>query len=207
MFNQGEVDSLVADVVDFKGVAADRLCLGEKVTVWREDSYVAVGHAGRSGPPDEVLQTGAAVPIFSSTLRIALERAGIGGIQYLPLKVIDGANVREFNAANILTRVAALDEEASDLRRFPSDYFIESRRGQVSALRTPVLRDMNMLNDIHIFRLAEFWPPVFVSERFRDIFRLGGFTGLDFSEVAVAGSPPRRACAEIVTHLRVALWL
>ena len=185
LFSQDNPGSLIADVYDFKGVDRDRLCVGEPVNDWNAESFVAVGEFGRDGTPDDVLVTGAGVPIFSERLRLALEEINTSGIQFLPIKVVSSSTVSDsFQVANLLNRLPLLDEDASDLRHYAEDYFIESRRGQVSGIKVPVLRRTSSLNGVEIFRLREFWAPVFVSQRFRDLFRLRRFTGIDFAEVA-----------------------
>lgn len=184
LFAQDRPESLVADVYDFKGVNRDQVCVGEPVTHWNSESFVAVGESGRDGIPDDVLVTAAGVPIFSDRLRLALEEISVSGIQYLPIKLVGPTLVSDsFRVANLLHRLPLLDEEASEVKRYADDYFIENRRGQISGVRVPVLQRRPSLNGVEIFRLRQFWPPVFVSQRFRDLFRLRRFTGIDFAEV------------------------
>ena len=95
------------------------------------------------------------------------------------------ADKSAFAVANVLNRIKALDVEAAELTRFPEDYFIPARRGAISGLRRPVLRKTPELAHIHVFRLDEYPAPVFVSNRFRDVYRLGRFTGIAFEPVTV----------------------
>ena len=189
LFNKSTLrDPLVADQAELHGVDPDDLCKGRRIYDWNNASFVAVAEDGRDGEPDDVLQSVIPVPIFSRRLRDALTRLEPLEAQYLDLRVMrsNGESIDGFAVANILTRIAALDMDRSQYRVFPPDYFIVERRGLVNALRVPALRREALSTDVHVFRLIEFWPCVFVSERFVNVFRFSKFTGADFEEVEVS---------------------
>jgi hypothetical protein len=111
-------------------------------------------------------------------------KAGISGIQYLRLKVlrVSGVELPGFAIANIINRIAALDLDRSDFSTYAADYFRPERRGEISRLRKPVLRERT-LDGLDIFRLQEYPVAVFVSEKFVLAFRSAGCTGYAFREV------------------------
>jgi hypothetical protein len=159
---------------------------GRAVSDWSGDAWVKAASEDEDGEPDDVLQTHYPLPIYSSRLRSALERAGVTGIQYLPIHVFhhDGREISGYAIANILNKVSALDFEHSTYTLFPADYFLEERRGDVSSLLKPVLV-RGPLNGYHVVRLDEYEAPIYVSEVFKAVFEDGGFTGYSFSEVEV----------------------
>ena len=70
---------------------------------------------------------------------------------------------------------------------FPEDHFSLNKRGKISGLRKPVLRN-STLHGLEIMRLEEFPDPVFVSEKFRDVYESNELTGYSFSDVALSQS-------------------
>jgi hypothetical protein len=183
------VDAMVAEIVDFKTAEPEDLTFAQPIHHWDPSSYLKVGPGGQEGAPDDVLQTSVTAPIFSSRLKETLDSSGIGGIQYLPVQVYSGtpgAALGTFYVANVIASFSALNPSRSVFSRYKPDYFIDSRRGKVSGIRTPVLRPSALSSGPAVFRLAEFAPPVFVSERFRDIFKIGRFSGLDFIPVELS---------------------
>lgn len=54
----------------------------------------------------------------------------------------------------------------------------------VNAMVKAVLLELP-LRGHYIIRLVEFWPPVYVSERFAKVLRTGKFTGVDLQPIAV----------------------
>lgn len=185
IFNQGTPDSFVGDIVEWGELTSFELTSCKAVGAWPANATIAAGPNGTLGVPDDVLQTSEPVPIFSARLRSTLDEAGVSGIQYLPIRLVQGrgASENEYYVANVLKCVPALDTSASELTLFPSDYFLPARRGKVSGLRRPVLRMTEALADCEVFRLSEYLAPMFVSERFRDIYRLGKFRGIGFEPV------------------------
>lgn len=112
-----------------------------QVENWQGNAWVRASRSERDGDPDDVLQTCFFVPIYSARLRAALEDAQITGIQYLPIHVLKmgGIKIPGFSVANILNCVDGLDAERSEVERFPDDYFLPARRGQIRSLNKVVL--------------------------------------------------------------------
>ena len=190
IFNQGTVNSHVADVVHFGARDPGDLLTGLPIEDWSADASLKVGPNGRDGVPDDVLQIGAPVPVFSERLQRTVEEARLSTIQYLPVRCLranghDSLGV--FYVANLLDRIPALDLSRSEIRRYPADYFLVPRRGAVASIRRPVLCAASLAKVPHLFRADEFPRYVFASERMRDLFRLGRFTGVEFSPVEVSG--------------------
>jgi hypothetical protein len=178
-------DPLVVDSGELVGLDEAELWRGQIMESWAIPVLV-VEDPANDGVPDDVLQNHLGLPIFSPRLRGALNAAGIGGIQYLEIEVArpNGARVVGYSIANITERRAALDTERSDFDRFPDDYFLPERRGRIRAVRMPILRGSS-LGGCDIFRLDEYPVKFFVSQRFRDQFELGKFTGMEFAEIRV----------------------
>lgn len=177
----------VAGSGDLMGVEEGALWHGKPVANWNQSAWIKAETAEDDGDPDDTLQSYLHPPIYSARLCQALDAAGIGGIQYLPLHVLrpDGTEISGYAIANIVNLVeGALDLERSDYDVYPSDYFLPERVGKVRGLRIPVLR-REKLEGLDIVRLAEYMPPFYVSERFKDAFEKVGCTGHSFREVEV----------------------
>lgn len=177
----------VADKGDLKGVEEENLWGGIPITNWNDAAWIKASTMERDGNPDDTLQSYLHPPIYSARLRQALEDAGIGGIQYLPLHVLrpDGREILGYSIANILNLVeGALDLERSDYDVYPPDYFLPERVGKVRGVRIPVLRG-EKLRGLDIVRLVEAKAGFYVSWRFKEAFEKTGCTGHSFSEVDV----------------------
>jgi len=168
---------------------ADLHCRGE-VLSWANAAWVASSTADNDGQPDDALQNCFGLPVFSIRLQKALSENGILGIQWLPIRVRQSNQlaVDGYAIANILACVSALDVKRSKLSRFKEDWIVPERRGQISAIQKAVLI-RRVVNEFDIVRLCEFPPAMYVSEKFRRTFIKGGFTGLDFVEVALSDAP------------------
>lgn len=177
----------VADTGDLMGIDEDDLWGGTPVVNWNEAAWIQARKPGNYGDPDDALQSYLRPPIYSARLRQALEAAGIGGIQWLPLHVLrpDGTEIPGYAIANIVNLVeGALDLERSDYDIYPPDYFLPERVGKVRGICIPVLRG-EKLRGLDIFRPAEYVVSFYVSERFKDAFEKASFTGHSFREIEV----------------------
>jgi hypothetical protein len=87
-----------------------------------------------------------------------------------------------FSIANVLNCADALDRRLSNFDVFPDDYFLPQRRGQIRAIKKPVLM-RGALIAFHIIRLAQYKAPIYVSERFVRAFEFIDCTGFSFHEV------------------------
>lgn len=186
------VNPYVADTGDLMGVEEEDLWGGTPVTKWNDAAWIQARKPSNDGNPDDALQTYLAPPVYSSNLRQAIETAGIGGIQWLPIHVLrpDGTEIPGYAIANIVNLVkGALDLECSDYDVYPPDYFLSERVGKVRGIRIPVLRG-EKLYGLDIVRLAEAKAAIYVSERFKDAFEKAGCTGHAFREVQVAPGNP-----------------
>lgn len=176
---------LIVDMADL-GIAPERLDAGKQVEDWTAFAWMRASRPENDGTPDDVLQNHLGLPVYSARLRNALERAGIRGVQYLPVKVLRPAGeiIDGYCIANIVERRAALDFARSDYDVFPDDYFLPERRGKVRGIRRVTLR-AEKLEGCEIFKLDEFAPSIYMSESFKTTFEAGGFTGYSFREVSV----------------------
>jgi hypothetical protein len=139
------------------------------------------------GMPDDILANSLHWPIFSRRLRDALRDAGIGihDIQYLPVHVArtTGEEISDVAVANVITRVPALDREHSFLLSVNEDK-IDPSTGQpdVTGIGKPALR-AELIGGHDVLRIVEYFPPIFVSERFVQVFNRHGFTGTTFRAI------------------------
>lgn len=180
----------VADTGDLMGVDDEDLWGGTPISHWNDAAWIKPSTHERDGDPDDALQSYLHPPNYSARLRQALEAAGIGGIQWLPLHVLrpDGTEIPGYAIANIVNLVeGALDLERSDYDVYPPDYFLTERAGKVRGIRIPVLRG-EKLKGLDIVRLAEAKAAFYVSERFKQAFEQAGCTGHSFREVEVVGA-------------------
>jgi hypothetical protein len=173
-------------VVDTSVPEIDRseLISARPIASWDPATSMRPSSADRDGTPDDALQNHLGLPIFSERLKRAIEAAEIGGVQFLPVHVnrSDGSQVGVFHIANVLNLTRALDRTRADYSVFPTDYFLERRRGEISGLRRPALRKA-VLGGIDIMRLADYPEPLFASQRLRHVFESNGMTGYSFDEV------------------------
>jgi len=170
------------------GVDDWRLRQGQELDSWSAKSWIKA-QSSEDGDPDDVLQSYVGVPIYSARLRAALEESGIGDIQYLPLRVLrsNGEEIKGFAVANITTVRDALDRTRSDISLFADNFLVPSKRGQISAVRKSVLLASRLVG-CDIFRLEGYRVAYYVSERLKEVFEGGRFTGYSFREVL---APPQ----------------
>ena len=163
------------------------LMLGEEVHEWTGQAWVQPSTPDDDGDPEDVLQTRFYLPIYSKRLQNELSHVDITDMQYLPLHVrhYDGAEIAGFAIANVLDNVAAFDFQRSRYRRYPDDYFMESKRNALFSIQEAVLRS-DAIAGRNIVRLQEFRSSIFVSELFVSIFTKNQFTGYSFSEVEIS---------------------
>ena len=128
-------DNTVAD--PFVANAAELECddaelrTGRTAVGWPPTPFVKATVPANDGDPDDVLQSCLSVPIYSPRLRSSLEEVGIGGVQYLPIRVIrpSGQLIAGFSVANVLNCVDALDLRLSVVSRYPEDALFSFRGG------------------------------------------------------------------------------
>jgi hypothetical protein len=176
----------VSGLGDLKGIEPEQLWEGKRIDNWDESAWLAPETVAGDGEPDDVLQNHLDLLIFSPRLQSGLSCAGIGGIQYCPIRIrrFDGSEIGGFAVANILNLVPALDLKKSDYDRFSRNYFAKENRGQIRAVRKGVLKG-NAVLGLDIVRPAEYPVSVYVSEVFKRTFIAGNYTGFSFHEVKV----------------------
>jgi hypothetical protein len=162
---------------------------GCRIENWNLHAFLKSPSADRDGTPDDYLADPLGVPILSSRLRIALERNGVGisDIQYLPIRVFlsTGKEIHGYSIANILSRLPALNRAHSVLLDDdPEEIDPVTNAPTVRGLWRAALNGAPLVGH-DVVRLVEFFPPVFVSERFAQVFSKGGFTGAALTPVLV----------------------
>ncbi|MCX7428768.1 MAG: hypothetical protein NTW96_24470 [Planctomycetia bacterium] len=178
-----------ADEDDLCGRNDYDLKIGKLIRGWDPKSRLFSTRRKYDGVPDDVLSECLDIPTFSRRLRDALKKAsvGTGDIQYLPVHVFKstGEEIEGYAFANVLTRIAALDYDATDYGPMPpeeSDIDPETGKPRVQFLWRAALIG-SRLEGHDIIRLREFFPSVFVSERFAEVYHNGDFTGASFTSV------------------------
>jgi hypothetical protein len=111
------------------------------------------------------------IPVFSTKAVEILGDVLTKNGELLPLNCIDG----EYFAYNVLNLVSALDQEKSDIVRFPA--------GRIMTVRKYALYE-DKLADQMIFKIPEIvLLSVFVTDRFKNQIEDAGLTGFCFTEI------------------------
>jgi hypothetical protein len=177
---------LVVSLANLNGMDEWDLQTGRFFERWDESSWFRSGSPENDGDPDDVLQDHiGSLPIYSSRLQTALRAAGITGLQYLPVQVFrsDGKLIKGFAIANILDVIPALDLSRSEYPVYGDNW--PDRKGEIRAIKRAVVR-RDALEGYDIVRLKEYPLYICVSQRFKDTFEAGGFTGYAFKELEVS---------------------
>ncbi len=127
---------------------------------------------------------------FPEACRDALAKAGVGrnDVQYLPVHILKstGEELEGYSFANVIARVSALDYDRTDWGPLPPDpdegIDPETGKLKVQGIWRAALIEAK-LRGHDLIRLVEFFPPVFVSQRFADVYRNGNFTGATLNPV------------------------
>lgn len=166
------------------GYNVNNFKVGKLVDDWNDNTVLQAKKKKNDGKPDDALQNHLMLPIYSLNLITELNEAAITGIQYLPIKVLKSNNdhLDGFCIANILNFIEAFDEQKSDFNRFSEDFPNPNVRGKIAGVRKYVLRKKKLIG-FDIIRLKEYKQRFFVSEKFKNIFEKGKFTGYSFIEV------------------------
>ncbi len=177
---------LVCDDSNFEkyNFKEDDFKAGKEILNWPSDIFFRASQNKYYGIPDDVVQNAYMIPMYSKKLIDELSNAGIGGIQYLPIRVL---NYKEevqniFCIANLLHYIEAFDFSKSNYNRFSDDFPNPNVRGEIAGVTKFVLAK-EKLEGFDIIRLKEYNQRFFVSEKFLDVFEKNNFTGYSFKEV------------------------
>lgn len=108
----------------------------------------------------DYLRPSSAIPLFSSRMRDALDRAGVETIDYYPARVTntDTGESRLYHAANIIGRAVAMDRRRS--------VFEPARRHPVIVRSIDrLVIDESCCGALGVFRLVEYDPLVIINAR------------------------------------------
>jgi len=91
--------------------------------------------------------------------------------------------IKGYAIVNVVTRIPALDFERCFLLD-QNDSVIDPLTGRpdVTGIGKIALK-ANALKGHDLIRLLEFFPPVLVSQRFAEVFRIGKFTGATLNQL------------------------
>lgn len=156
---------------------------GQFIENWDENAWLQASDPDHEGEIDDVLQNHLRLPIFSHRLQHALTSAGIGGIQFLSVKVLrpDGEIIPGFAIANLLNIIPALNKDRTQFKVIKPSYAEEER----ILLYSKVCLYKQALEGYDIIRLKESKYKIYASERLKDIFEGGEFTGATFNPKVV----------------------
>ena len=158
---------------------------GEKILDWDARSYLKSSDLTHDGSADDILSSAYDITVFSEALRCKLlaEQIGISDLQYLPIRVMQstGHEIFNFSVANIMTRLPALDRDNTFMLSIDTN-IIDPLTGQydITGIGKAALK-LDVLKGHDIIRLTEYWPSIYVSERFVSVFKRNNFTGATFS--------------------------
>lgn len=172
---------------DLQGYKNWHFTMAKKIENWDGTAWLKSVERYFDGSPTDVLGNDYALPIYSQKLRDALDKAGITGIQYLPIKVYhrNGDEIKGYAIANILNIVPALDLSKSDYQVYPNDHFLPERRGKVRYVGKFVLKK-SKLNGYDVIRLVDYDVVELVSSRFKEAFEKAKCNGYTFTEVELS---------------------
>ena len=162
---------------------------GKQIEGWNPKAFLRYSDEEHDGVPEDLLCDHLGVPTVSLRLRKALEDAGvgIGDVQYLPIRVFksSGEEVKGYSIMNVTTRVPALNYDRCFMLA-QDDSKIDPLTGKLSieGIGKAVLLESPLCGH-DIVRLVEFWPPVYVSQRFAEVIRSNNFTGVDLQPIVV----------------------
>ena len=158
---------------------------GKFIDTWDGNIYFKAKKKEDEGVPDDVLQVGYSIPVYSERLVKCIENEKISGIQFLKVKVLksDNTEIKEnFYIANVLNYIEALDYEKSIYNCFAEDFPNPNVTGKIAGVIKFVLKK-NKLFDLDIIRLKEYQLSVFTSEKFKKMFEINNFTGYSFRNI------------------------
>lgn len=179
---------LVCDYSNFEeyGYNQNDFKTGKKILDWPNNILMKANQEKYDGIPDDVLQNGYMIPVYSKKLMDELTRTDIKGIQYLEIKVLYFKENLEntFYIANFLNYVEALDHTKSIYNKFSDDFPNPNVRGSIAGVMKFVLLE-EKIKKFDVIRLKEYKQRFFVSERFVNLFKKERFTGYSFKEVEI----------------------
>jgi hypothetical protein len=178
-----------ADEKELSGCSRGDFKDGNAIADWNNNSLLCSSSPDTDGDPDDVLDNVMNVLVFSGRFINALRDAHVatGDIQYLPIHVFrsTGEELPGFAVANVIARVAALDPDRSFMLELDYDKTDAlTGKPRVKGIGKTALRS-EPLQRHDVIRLLEFFPSVFVSQRFVDVFNKHRFTGAEFKPVVV----------------------
>jgi hypothetical protein len=173
-----------ANASDFNGVDSYDLQKGRRIDAWNRGSCLLSTSSRFDGPLTDVISESPNLLAFSERLSRSLKHANVAAedIQYLPIKIYrsTGEMIEGYSLINVLARLEALDRERCFmLRENLEENDPQTGKPDVEGIGKPALRS-HVITGHDMIRLTEFFPPIFVSQRFADVFRSGGFTGAAF---------------------------
>ena len=128
---------------------------------------------GFEGTSTDILNNDVDYLLFSNRLKKALEGINVVGVKFYEVTVKpEVQEVSPYWYADIMCIKGALDMNQSDCSFYGDP-------PEISSLVSETIKQ-DIVKDTDIFRLKEFPPSVYVSDRFRQFFQSMGFLGAEF---------------------------
>lgn len=130
-----------------------------------------------SGKPVDFRETSFGVPIVSSGLAETVEKLDLRAIQRIPVTV--APSITGYEILNILAILDCVDHEQTTIEYYTEKEAPPRLTGRVKLMQNIVLKP-DKIEGHHIFRLAEKWVVIVVSEALKKALEEKKFTGMKF---------------------------
>jgi hypothetical protein len=166
---------------DMYGIDRYDVIKGEEINCWSESiSFSYNPYDGKNFT--DFLANDLNWFMVSQAFKEILEKNKIGGLQYLPIIILNDVTeeiIKNYYLTNVCNLIDALDLENSKFSIYTNIDGSNLISVNVYALKNDIIKD------IDIFRIKDNNIPIFVSDKLRKIIRKNKITGCDFVEVKV----------------------
>lgn len=148
---------------------------GKPILEWDKDEFYFSTIRDYAFNFTDILRNNADWLLMSNPLKEKLEKSGINGVQFLEVTI--DSDVPEFCPywfANVFCMEGALNWDKSE-------YTTIGTPPQIASLKKVVL-NCTQIKKVDIFRLPEFFPSIYVSEKFKTLFESNSFSGAKFQK-------------------------
>lgn len=179
-------NSLVADEWNISARLVELLQDGQPVSRWPADAAFWASSAEMDGDLDDFVVNNALAPIVTPRLRACICEMRTPKIEWLPVVIRSSRGVQsECFVMNFKEFVRGLDLARTRVFRYPRNHRDPALRNRIQTMmNTTLIKDR--VKDWDLFRLEEFPPRLFGSERFKKAFTGNRFTGVSFARVKLS---------------------
>jgi len=169
---------------DLDGFERQHFEAGRPIQGWNCRAWIKSSSPKEDWPAQDGLANHFSLLIFSEKMRIALDDAGIYGIQYLPIRVLksDDTEHTGYSIANIINEISILNQDRPNSPLLAKDRFGGETHSQLWNLRKPRFEE-ETFRVLNIVRVGDVPEAVYVSKRFVDIWHDHKLTGYSFEKL------------------------